>query len=185
MQPGPASPESCWQGGTRPCSPGPRVPYATRAPRCLGPAGESVGPSLPCTEPGPPQGCPAGRARHSPCWGRQHRPRDPGLAGGDPPRPERVAQLPLLLFALHREPNTLTKQETAPSGSSHGHGHTPGPVGPREHLPASALPALHRATPWARPGPCRTRAASWTRGCRHQSHGHLGVTWTEAGAAPP
>lgn len=149
-----------------PLNPGPSVPYATRAPRCLGSSGGSLGLSLACKEPGPPQGCPAQSACHSHLLGPPTQAKGPGLAGGDPHAPSESPQLPLLLFVLHGEPSTLTKQETAPSDGGHGHGHTPGPAGPGAHVQPQArllcteLPqrlglgsARHRAQQEPPPGP--------------------------------
>lgn len=184
-----ASPESCRQVGvwarcSGPLVPGLRVPSASSALLCPGPAGGSEAP------PHPPSWRPAHRRAALPrkhatatCWGHQLGPRDPGLAGGDPSPPECVTPASSSVVCSARRTQHAHKTGNSPPrwrprSRPHTRASRPWsiPSSPRPGCPCTELP----------PGP--HRHAAWHElpgGCRDQSHSHLSVTWMGAGATPP
>lgn len=139
------------------------------------------------------------KAEALPTWDHQARAQGPGLGGQRPLTPGARPKLPLLLFVLKGELNTVTKQETQPHIASRAsatatcmascHGQEPR-TAPEEQVPALPGTALQSRGP----APAATLGGSPGRralhelqspqtNCWDQSHSHRRATWMRSRAA--
>lgn len=176
--------------GAPPPRPRPPCPLCHKGTVLPGPAGRSRGPSPPAWSLAHRRAALPKEHATATCWGHQHGPRDPGLVGGDPSCPERVTPASSSVVCsvwrtqhAHKTGNSPQRWRPRPRPRPHTRASRPWstPPSPRPGRPAPSCPrGKARALP-----DTRHKLPHGPGGHRDQSHSHLGVTWSDAGAAPP